>query len=256
MMTGNFPQKANIVTAFGALSSKEDSIPHQLSLENKTPYFSGDPVLLNYFPQHLISETHVEAFDIRNDHVDDVTHHYIKKKIRNKDFDFLLAHLLRIDHMGHAYGLTSQAIPDAIADVDKLIIEIITMIDDDTMLIFGGDHGMTVGGNHGGDSLQETNMAIVAYYKRGLMKCKHKNEEIKKVMRSVNDANNQILQADLVPTLSMLLGIPIPFSTMGQILNDLYPVGSIDEENHHQNCPDSNFEVQMLNDNHLNTLQS
>jgi len=125
------------------------------------------------------------------------------------------------------------------------------------MLIFAGDHGMVKGGSHGGDTPQETNTAIVAYYKQGFMKYHHNNRRLKKIMRSINETDDRIHQIDLTPTLSMLMDLPTPFSNMGQTLNGLYPVGDYFPQ---YECPnttnfDAAFEMQLLHDNHLNTLQ-
>jgi len=255
LMTGNIPSRANIVTAFGPISSKEDSVLRQLKLQDKKSYLAGDLTLFYYFGEYLnvTTEMSVDLFDNRNDKVDVGTHKAIKELIAQNDFDLLATHLLRIDHMGHAYSLYNDHVPTAIDDVDQLIMEIIDTIDDDTMLIFVGDHGMSSDGNHGSASTQETNTAMMAYHKKGFMKYKHKGFD--KIMRSVNETKNQIRQADLAPTLSMLMGAPIPYSSMGQILSDLYPVGDYYPSAGTENCPDAAFEMQMLHDNHLNTLQ-
>jgi len=255
LMTGNIPQRANIVTAFGPISAKEDSVFRQLHLENKKTFLAGDLTFFYYFGEYLDLITHqdVDFFDNRNQNIDEVTHTAIKEKIAENDFDFFATHLLRIDHMGHAYSLYDKAAQTAIDDVDQLIMEVIDLIDDDTILVFGGDHGMSPDGNHGGASPQETSTAFMAYHKKGFMKYKHNSSEIKKVMRSVNETEAQVRQVDIVPTLSMLAGVPIPFSNMGSILNDLYPAGGdyLGEED----CADAAFEIQMMKDNFLNTLQ-
>jgi len=255
LMTGNIPQRANIVTAFGPISAKEDSVFRQLHSKNKKTFLAGDLTLFQYFGEYLNLITHqdVDFFDNRNEKIDEVTHTAIKQKIAENDFDFFATHLLRIDHMGHAYSLYDKAVPTAIADVDQLIMEVINSIDDDTIIVFGGDHGMSTDGNHGGALPQETSTAFMAYHKKGFMKYKNKNSEIKKVMRSVNETEVQVRQVDIVPTLSMLAGVPIPFSNMGSILNDLYPAGGdyLTEES----CADVAFEIQMMKDNYLNVLQ-
>ena len=243
-MTGNVPEKAHIMTSFGALATAEDSVPRQVKLAGKKEYFAGDPVLSQHFPEYLIRGTNTKGFDIKDHLVDDAPHAYIMQKVLENDFDFMIAHYLMIDHMGHFYGLSNEFMLKAINHIDQFIMDLIYSIDDNTMLIFAGDHGMTADGNHGGGQPQETNTALVAYHKKGFMKYNKANSgELKKVMRSVNETEAQIRQVDIVPTLSMLMGLPIPFSNMGVVLNDLYP-----------NVGDS-FEVQMLHDNHLNSLQ-
>jgi len=254
LMTGNVPRLGSVLTAFGALPAEEDSVPRQLYLQNKKSYFSGDPILHEYFPKYLESDYKIGSFNIGDRTVDQPVQAYINKKLEENKFDFLSTHLLRLDHMGHNAGLYNFDVKDAIEDIDQFLVHIMESIDDNTMLIFGGDHGMTKEGNHGGGTRQETNTAIVAYYKKGFMKNKHlHNPRIAQAMRSINETDSQVHQIDIAPTLSMLMGLPTPFSNMGQILNDLYPVG--DYLTPQQHCPDAAFEMQILHDNHLNSLQ-
>ncbi len=254
LMTGNVPRLGSVLTAFGALPAEEDSIPRQLYLGSKKSYFTGDPILKEYFPKYLKSDYKLAAFNVKDLHVDEPSHKYTDKKILENHFDFLAAHLLRLDHMGHTSGLNSPQVLHAIEDVDRFLVHLMNVIDDNTMLLFAGDHGMNKMGKHGGASDQETHTAIVAYHRPGFLKYQHKNEEIKKVMRSINETESQVHQIDLAPTLAMLMGLPIPFSNMGQILNDLYPVGKYLNKKD-QGCRDAAFKIQMLHDNYLNTLQ-
>lgn len=50
-------------------------------------------------------------------------------------------------------------------DVEHIIYEVITRMDDKTTLIVFGDHGMTDDGNHGGGSENEMRSVIFAYQK-------------------------------------------------------------------------------------------
>ncbi len=252
LMTGNVPRLGSVLTAFGALPAEEDSIPRQLYLQSKKSYFTGDPILKEYFPEYLESDFKMGSFNVNDKHADEPSQKYMNETLAKNEFDFLAAHFLRLDHMGHAHNLASPAVLEAIEDLDQYLMHIMESIDDNTMLLFGGDHGMIKKGAHGGASRQETRTAIVAYHKKGFMKYKHKNRDLKKVMRSVNDSYVWVNQVDLAPTLAMLMGLKTPFSNMGQILNDLYPVGDYLSN---QACPHAGFEMQMLHDNHLNTLQ-
>ena len=82
-------------------------------------------------------------------------------------------------------------------------------MDNDTILFVFGDHGMTPTGDHGGESMNETDAALFVYSPRPLF-CNHQ-------MR-----NRVVCQIDLVPTTSLLLGIPLPFSSLGAIIPELF----------------------------------
>jgi len=254
LMTGNIPKMGDILNAFGASPAEEDSIPRQLYRQNRTSYFTGNPLIKEFFPKYFEFDQNVTHLNMTDWRVDEASHNFTNQKLEENNFDFLAAHLERLDHMGHHWGLDSSRVFHAIEDVDRFLVNIMRNIDDHTMLLFAGDHGMTKSGTHGDGSAQETDTAIVAYYKKGFMKYKHrKNGQIEAIMKSIHETDDQIHQKDLAPTLAMLMGLPIPFSSMGQILNDLYPNGNYLPRK--QRCPDAAFFMQMLADNHLNTLQ-
>lgn len=81
------------------------------------------------------------------------------------------------------------------------------------------DHGMDSTGNHGGESDDEVEAALFMYSKSksfGRFSNDHYNiSNIGKNYRRVN-------QIDLVPTLSLLLGIPIPFNNLGSPIAEAF----------------------------------
>ncbi len=135
---------------------------------------------------------------------------------------------------------------EKLSEMDDLAAKIIEAIDEDTVLFIMGDHGMSNEGDHGGGSKEETETAIAAYCKKGFRKYKDAGG-LEEIMKSMKEKPNEILkQVDIAPTLSMLLGLPIPYSNIGQIINDFY----INEES------DSEFLKNMMRDNYLNARQT
>jgi len=249
--TGNIPPKLALLQALEASKSVEDSFLRQLKVLNRTSYFTGDPLWVQYFPEEFTETQAALGFNIKDQNVDSNPIPFLKNKIIENNFDFLLGHLLAIDHMGHAHGLSSPKVQKQIALTDAAIIDIIKLVDDETTLIILGDHGMDKWGTHGGGTEDEMNTAIVAYHKKGFQK--YHQEGISKVMRSINETTLSVKQQDITSTVSMLLGVPIPFSNLGQIINDIYP--KIDENvNKNYQC-NAGFEIQMMHDNYLNCLQ-
>ncbi|CAH8520097.1 unnamed protein product [Dicrocoelium dendriticum] len=105
-----------------------------------------------------------------------------------------------------------------------------TLVDnlhDDDLLLILGDHGMTVSGDHGGDSVAELDAALVLYSRRGLP------DRIYYM--------DQISQIDLVPTLATLSEVSIPFSNLGVCVESFFPT-----PDHFRDCLTRNF-VQMMN---------
>ena len=71
------------------------------------------------------------------------------------------------------------------------------------LFLFCGDHGMKESGGHGGATLEETLVPLVALGRP----CAERSEEI--------------LQIDIAPTLSVLMGLPIPLSNLGNVVGEL-----------------------------------
>lgn len=88
-------------------------------------------------------------------------------------------------------------------------------------------------GDHGGDTVDETNALLFAYTKRSF----HKDDEL---------TGRETRQIDLVPTIASVLGIAIPFSNLGTINYNLLP-----------NIPNAylNFRQQFLLHSWQNVLQ-
>ena len=83
-------------------------------------------------------------------------------------------------------------------------------LDNDTIMMVFGDHGMTKSGDHGGDSEDEIHAGLFVY-------------SPKKLFFGPQATTEQVVaQTDIVPTLSLLLGLPIPFSNLGIIIPSLF----------------------------------
>lgn len=87
-----------------------------------------------------------------------------------------------------------------------------------------GDHGMTEDGNHGGGSNEETHAALFAHYSPG---CGDLGPSLSitgsEIGTDSEEAFHSINQIDLVPTISLLLGLPIPFANLGGVVPALLP---------------------------------
>lgn len=81
-------------------------------------------------------------------------------------------------------------------------------MDNETLLVIMGDHGMTETGDHGGDSQSELDTALIFYSK--------KENSIK------NSTIEETRQINLTPTLALLLGVPIPFSNLGIVIDSMF----------------------------------
>jgi phosphatidylinositol glycan class O len=147
-------------------------------------------------------------------------------------YEVLVAHFLGVDHVGHTFGPHNQHMSDKLHQIDQALAILLSHIDEaattcQVAFIFG-DHGMTEDGNHGGGTMDETHAALFAHYSPGCGDMTTSLDIPSSVdrdgFRGLNSALFQsIHQMDLVPTISLLLGLPIPFSNLGGVVPSLLP---------------------------------
>lgn len=131
-------------------------------------------------------------------------------EMEKTDWDVIISHFLGVDHCGHKYGPSHPEMSKKLYQMDKVIRDVIQNMNNDTVLLVFGDHGMTRTGDHGGDSEDEIYSALFIY---------------NPMLHNKNILNNEdsvVNQIDLVPTFSLLLGIPIPFSNLGSVIVPLF----------------------------------
>ena len=262
LVTGSIPPFIQIAQSLGASAAVEDSILSRLSQANKKSYAVGDPLWTELFPDYLVDKYQSHSFDLKDMNSDQETADVILSLVQENDFDLLIGHRLGVDHIGHTYlNNLDPRIGEQLSANDELAANIINSMDNNTVLFILGDHGMRSDGGHGGSESDEVSTVIAAYYKNGFQK--YKLSGLEDVMMSMDDKSTFMTQVDITPTLAMLLGVPIPFSNLGQLINDIYPnvqssklsTDSALSQDEARTNLDVNFVNQMLHDNYLNTLQ-
>jgi len=153
-------------------------------------------------------------------------------KIAQRDDDELevmVVHFLGVDHVGHTYGPHNQHMDVKLKQMDAALSSILEVLDEShkschVALIFG-DHGMTEDGNHGGGTKEEINAALFVHYSPGCGELSgvQSLSDIKEASDYVEAAFASIHQIDLVPTVSMLLGLPVPYANLGSLVPSLLP---------------------------------
>jgi len=207
---------------------EEDNLIYQLHAAGKRTAFLGDDTWLSLFPSSLFTPPYVEAhpsFDAWDlDTVDRAVNASIIRLLEPahaKNWDILIAHLLGVDHCGHRYGPNHPEMARKLTEADKTIEYVFNNMSPDTLLVVFGDHGMTKSGDHGGDSTNEIEAGIVLITKSS----KRPIPSTPPPFQCISKLNSpqSVSQIDLVPTLSHLLGLPIPFSSIGQIFPKFLP---------------------------------
>lgn len=208
LTTGSLPTFIDAGSNFAGTAIDEDNLIAQLYSAGRRIAFMGDDTWTSLFPGQFVPNMTFpyESFNVWDLHTLDngVLTHLLPHVRRPEEWDVLIAHFLGVDHAGHRYGPNHKAMHDKLKQMDDVISQLIQSVDNETVLVVMGDHGMDAKGDHGGDSPGEVEAALWMYSKRAAFG---------RVGNHITERS--VEQIDLVPTLSLLLGLPIPFNNLG-----------------------------------------
>lgn len=159
IMTGSMSSFFETKEDFASDVIPEDNVIHQASINKKKIIFTGDHIWGNMFKGYFSKEIYYNSLNIRdldtndrNVHKDVLVYLDQAKNNESASFDLLVTHLLGIDHAGHTFNVQHSELQRKIKETDEILKDFIEAMDEDTILLLYGDHGMTPDGNHGGDS--------------------------------------------------------------------------------------------------------
>jgi GPI ethanolamine phosphate transferase 3 subunit O len=207
LTTGSLPTFIDAGSNFAGTAIDEDNLISQLHSAGRRIAFLGDDTWTSLFPWQFSQNMTFpfESFNVWDLHTLDngVLQHLMPLVQQPEKWDVLIAHFLGVDHAGHRYGPNHEAMNEKLKQMDYVIATVMESVEDDTLLVVMGDHGMDAKGDHGGDSPGEVEAALWMYSKRPAFG------------RLDHHGDRSVAQIDLVPTLSLLLGLPIPFNNLG-----------------------------------------
>lgn len=224
LTTGTLPTFVDAGSNFAGMTIDEDNLVAQLRAAGKTLVHLGDDTWHALFPDHFHPNlTHpYDSFNVWDLHtVDNGVNEHLFPLLHPDNatkWDVIFGHYLGVDHAGHRYGPNHAAMAAKLRQMDQVIRDLIDLVDDDTLLVVMGDHGMDSKGDHGGESDDEVEAALWMYSKKGIFG--RTNPDY--VMPPKHAKERAIPQIDIVPTLSLLLGIPIPFNNLGSPIEEAF----------------------------------
>jgi phosphatidylinositol glycan class O len=255
LTTGTLPTFVDAGNNFGGTLIAEDNILDQMVSLGKKVVFMGDDTWLGLFPSQMNASYPYPSFNVQDLHTVDegcVKHLFpTLEGQENPEWDFLIAHFLGVDHAGHTYGPSTIPMAEKLTQVNGWLGQLFEKVDEETLVIVIGDHGMDPKGDHGGDSEQEVNAGLFVYSKKRLTDSdavsKQEIDEILKSLDELETESNEPFvfldgfrttpQIDLVPTIALLMGIPIPFGNLGTVIPELFFVsdehGGVERNNVH-----------------------
>ena len=230
LTTGTLPTFVDLGSNFAGTAIEEDNILMQLREHGKRIVHLGDDTWTSLFPDYFqpnLSRAY-DSFNVWDLHTVDngVLDHIfpLMEPEHRSDWDITIGHLLGVDHAGHRYGPNHPAMTAKLQQMNGFIGRLTETIDEDTLLVVMGDHGMDGKGDHGGESDDEVEAALWMYSKRPVFGRTQPDFVAPPATAKVRPVN----QIDLVPTLALLLGIPIPYNNLGRPIEEAFagPQGS------------------------------
>jgi len=174
-----------------------------------------------------------DSFNVEDLHTVDegvIRHLFPLLEEKIKSWDVIIGHGLGVDHVGHRVGPDTPTMAAKLEQMNDLLTRVVERLDQDTLLVVLGDHGMDTRGDHGGDGELETSPGIWIYSK-GVPLAGEALAEIPPLLQPTTKfpgapvAHRHVQQIDLVPTLSLLLGLRIPFNNLGAVIPELFSRG-------------------------------
>ena len=224
LTTGTLPTFIDAGSNFAGTAIEEDNLLMQMKDAGRRIVHLGDDTWTALFPGYFeegISRAY-DSFNVWDLHTVDngVVEHIMPllSSAKRGEWDVMFAHFLGVDHAGHRYGPNHPAMTAKLEQMNVVLKEVVDALDDETLLVVMGDHGMDGKGDHGGESDDEVQAALWMYSKRdvfGRTKLDHRTPPATAKERPVN-------QIDLVPTLALLLGLPIPFNNLGRPIEEAF----------------------------------
>ncbi|KAG9716695.1 hypothetical protein KCU59_g19277, partial [Aureobasidium melanogenum] len=224
LTTGTLPTFIDAGSNFAGTAIDEDNLVAQLKAAGKRIVHLGDDTWHSLFPGYFDPELTraYDSFNVWDLHtVDNGVNDHIFPLLHpsnTSSWDVIFGHYLGVDHAGHRYGPDHPAMASKLQEMNSVFERMIAALDDKTLLVVMGDHGMDAKGDHGGESDDEVEAALWMYSKQGLFG--RRDESSAKPPYTAKE--RPVAQIDLVPTLSLLLGMPIPFNNLGQPIEEAF----------------------------------
>jgi phosphatidylinositol glycan class O len=195
----------------------------------------GDDTWMTVFPNSFEHDKTFpyDSFNVEDLHTVDegvIQHLFPLLEEDVKSWDIVIGHGLGVDHVGHRVGPDTSTMTAKLEQMNDVLTRVVERLDQDTLLVVLGDHGMDTRGDHGGDGELETSPGMWIYSKSVPLVGSSLSEIPASLLPTATFpgtpvAHRHIQQIDIVPTLSLLLGLRIPFNNLGAVIPELFSRG-------------------------------
>ncbi|KAF0711528.1 Aste57867_5222 [Aphanomyces stellatus] len=229
LTTGSLPTFLDIKDNMNSDEIAEDNWIKQLGAMQKKVVFMGDDTWDTLYPGAFLRKYSYDSFNVKDLHTVDngVLDHFFPELETRDDWDVLIAHFLGVDHVGHTFGPNHPAMESKLAQMNAFLRDLTAKLPDDTLAVVLGDHGMSTDGNHGGATDDETGAALFLYSKSLPLHAIDPATNASMYTTLVDASDSAVVaQVDLLPSLSLLMGLPIPFGNLGAVIPHLFFLSS------------------------------
>uniref|UniRef100_A0A8C0AS81 GPI ethanolamine phosphate transferase 3, catalytic subunit n=1 Tax=Buteo japonicus TaxID=224669 RepID=A0A8C0AS81_9AVES len=207
LTTGSLPTFIDVGSNFATYAIQEDNLAVR---QAGRVVFMGDDTWEGLFPKKFFRSYFFPSFNVKDLHtVDDGILQHLYPTGKHGEWDVLIAHFLGVDHCGHKHGPDHPEMAKKLTQMNEMLRSLVDHLGNDTLLLVAGDHGMTETGDHGGDSEKEVNLCCCVLSKFLIPPLPLQEPEA-------------VPQVNLVPTVALLLGVPIPYSNIGEVMAELF----------------------------------
>jgi len=239
LMSGGVPQFLDLLTNLGdstqSSSSQMDSLISRLKRKGKRLVLNGDDTWLKLYPGAFLPRSDgttssfftpdfVEVDANVSRHIDQDFDPTLEDK-RSRDWDVEILHYLGLDHVGHQLGPDSPRMAEKLEEMDAEFSRVYRNLAAQdlksgrkTLLVLISDHGMNNAGNHGGSSLQE--VSAVTIFAPGCEVSPRINEPDRQSNERLK--MEESYQVDISPTLGLAMGVGIPQTSVGCVLEGAF----------------------------------
>lgn len=224
LTTGTLPTFIEAGSNFAGNAIEEDNLIAQLKTAGKSVVQLGDDTWQKLFPGYFNADLTrpFDSFNVKDLHTVDngvITHLMPLLHPSNaSEWDVIIGHFLGVDHVGHTKGPDDPVMTSKLQQMNDVLTRTVDLIDDDTLLVVFGDHGMDSTGNHGGESDDEVEAALWMYSKKPFFG----RSKTDYIVPPATAKERFLPQIDLVPTLALLLGLPVPFNNLGSPIEEAF----------------------------------
>jgi hypothetical protein len=240
-MSGTIASYLDLLRNFDTQQMMDDNVIDRFKEAGRRVVFYGDDTWLKLFPERFTRHEGTTSFFVSDTvEVDANVTRNVVVELQRSDWDVMVLHYLGLDHIGHSQGPMSPLMPGKQREMDGVIATIVRAMSagdryaaqrsarlriappPPSLIVLVSDHGMSDVGGHGGTSNAES--STVALFIAASAAALRDEGAIPShwPRRHPRIEPTRVSQVDIAPTLSLLFGLPIPRSSIGVILHDLF----------------------------------